>query len=112
LDKTLNHYIRSFKHLRLGVTKYGPAPHKPILLLSILQNIQRKVIATNQIFITPELVFLFKSNWANLVATRHVCNFALPFFHLKGEKFWHLIPKPGYEALLLINNTLYLRNEK
>ena len=106
MKKSLTHYIRSFKKLKRGTTKYGPAPHKPVMLLSVLQSFQNKVIVNNQIYITPELVFLFKSNWANLVATDHVCNFALPFFHLKGEKFWHLIPKPGYEALLLIKESM------
>lgn len=52
------------------------------------------------------MVLLFKSNWSSLVSTPHVCNFALPFFHLKGEKFWHLIPKPGFEALLLIKESI------
>ncbi len=44
---------------------------------------------------------LFKTNWSNLVRTGHVCNFSLPFFHLRGEKFWHLVPKSGFEGFLL-----------
>ncbi len=102
----LQKYLDSFGKLKRGITKYGPAPHKPVLLLSILQSYQNKTITNNQIYITPELVFLFKTNWTSLVNTAHVCTFALPFFHLKGEKFWHLIPKPGFEALLVIKESI------
>ena len=41
-------------------------------------------------------------NWALLVTTDHSVNFALPFYHLKSEGFWQLIPNPGYEAALSI----------
>lgn len=102
----LQKYLDCFKRLKRGTTKYGPAPHKPVLLLSVLQIFQNKSITNNQIYITPELVFLFKSNWSSLVNTPHVCTFALPFFHLKGESFWHLIPKSGFEALLFIKESI------
>ena len=78
--------------------------------MSVLQSFQNKLIEKNQIAITPEIIFLFKANWNSLVNTQHVCNFALPFFHLKGdskvEKFWHLIPKPGFEAMLTIKESM------
>jgi len=70
--------------------KLGKAPHKPILLLSILQLIRKGEITTNRIFITTELVIAFKSNWNLLVDSGHTCNFSLPFFHMKSESFWNL----------------------
>ncbi len=104
--KALTTYLQAFKKLKRGTTKYGKAPHKPVLLLSVLQGFQNKLITQNRITITPELLFLFKTNWSNLVNTQHVCTFALPFFHLKGEKFWNLIPKPGFEAVLNIKESM------
>ncbi len=104
--KALTTYLQAFKKLKRGTTKYGKAPHKPMLLLSVLQGFQNKLITQNRITITPELIFLFKTNWSNLVNTQHVCTFALPFFHLKGEKFWHLVPKPGFEAVLNIKESM------
>ncbi len=99
---TLATYLQAFKKLKRGNTPYGLAPHKPILLLSVLQGFQNKLITQNQISITPELVFLFKANWTALVNTPFVCNFALPFFHLHKEKpkYWHLVPKSGFEVML------------
>lgn len=29
-----------------------------------------------------------------LVETKHICNFALPFFHMRSEPFWFLVTKP------------------
>jgi putative restriction endonuclease len=101
-EEILKKYIRYFNQLKRGVTKYGLAPHKPIMLLSILQGIKGNIINENRIFVTPELIFLFKNNWNSLVKTHHVSNFALPFFHLHREKsgFWNLITKPGFEPII------------
>jgi putative restriction endonuclease len=30
-------YLKALSHLKRGVTKYGPAPHKPVLLLSLIE---------------------------------------------------------------------------
>ncbi len=80
----------------------GKAPHKPILLLSIIQLIHKGTIQTNKIYITGELVIAFKSNWGRLVKTNHTPNFSLPFFHLNSEPFWRLV----------FTNSLIDKNEK
>lgn len=89
-EQVKNTYIKYFTKLNRATNKGIKAPHKPILLLSILQLIRKGEITSNRIFITPELVLAFKSNWNTLVATNNICNFALPFYHLKSEPFWHL----------------------
>lgn len=104
-------YLRAFSKIKRGVTKYGKAPHKIILLLSVLQFAKNNKFISNQIFITPELIMLFKSNWSALVKTEHVCNFALPFWHLKGDKFWKLIAKPGFESGIMIKESVSGLNE-
>jgi putative restriction endonuclease len=100
MEKQLNYYIKKFQNLKQGITKYGPAPHKPILLLSLLQAYRSQLYTENNIIVTPELVSLFTSNWNALVETKNVSNFALPFFHLSRERFWHLQANPGYETAL------------
>jgi putative restriction endonuclease len=76
------------------------APHKPVLLLTVLQAYEIGLLTTNQIPITPELTSLFKSIWNQLVRSGHTIGFALPFFHLKNEKgnWWELIANPGCES--------------
>jgi putative restriction endonuclease len=113
LQEILAKYISNFKKLKRGVTKYGLAPHKPVLLISILQAIKAKIIKENEINISPELICLYKSNWNSLVITKHVCNFALPFFHLSKEKkkFWHIISNPGFESALTLKESISSLNE-
>jgi putative restriction endonuclease len=77
--------------------KNGGAPHKPILLLSIISLFEKGIYANNQIFILPELVASFKNNWSKLVTTNHFQIFALPFYHLSTEPFWKLTPNVGCE---------------
>jgi putative restriction endonuclease len=80
----------------------GPAPHKPVLLLTIIDMIDKGQITCRTIEITPELVLSFKTHWSLLVDTQYVVNLALPFYHLSNEPagFWHLTPNPGYEKSL------------
>lgn len=72
------YYCHLFSKLRRD-RKNGGAPHKPILLISIIQAFQQNLFNDNQINITPSLVGLFNSNWNNLVETEHHRSFALPF---------------------------------
>lgn len=103
-DQLENTYIKHFSKLKRATNNGIKAPHKPILLLSILQLIKKGEITSNRIFITPELVMAFKSNWNALVTTNNTCTFALPFFHLKSEPFWHLsYLQKGASSLKSIN---------
>lgn len=94
--KDLAYYIKCFEKLRRD-RKNGGAPHKPILLISIIQAFQQNLFHTKEIHIIPELVGLFKSNWNSLVETNHQCLFTLPFYHMHTEPFWQLIPNKGCE---------------
>ncbi len=78
--------------------KNGGAPHKPILLLAIMQAVEEEVITSPQVYITPELVLLFKQMWVKLVTSKHDCRFPLPFYHLRSEPFWVLTPNIGCEV--------------
>ncbi len=91
-------YLEKFRKLNRGYSRgLGKAPHKPILLLSILELIKKKEITSNRIFITPELVLAFKNIWSKLVKTEHIENFALPFYHMRSEPFWYLVALPNGE---------------
>lgn len=97
-EEVIEKYSSQFKKLRCAYVKgMGQAPHKPILLLSIIQLIAKGVILSNRIFITAELIMSFKQNWKLLVETNNSPNFALPFFHLRSEPFWFLVARPGKE---------------
>ncbi len=101
----LDKYLRIFQKLKID-RAHGNAPHKPILLISVLQTFQNGINNNQRIYITPELVALFKSNWNSLVTTNHDCRFALPFYHLTSDKFWKLISNPGFENILQLSASM------
>ncbi|MBS1258877.1 MAG: hypothetical protein MAG551_01941 [Candidatus Scalindua arabica] len=105
LDHNLQTFIKRFQNLRVD-RSLGIAPHKPILLLTIIENIENKNIFSNKVFITSEIVASFKKNWSLLVKTNHNISFALPFYHLRSDKFWTLKPKVGFENALNISSAM------
>ena len=97
VDKDLfDKYIHQIRKPNRGYNKgYGRAPHKPILLLAIIELISKGLISSNRIFITGDLILSFRDIFQKLVTTGHNANFALPFFHMRSEPFWYIVNKPG-----------------
>ena len=93
-------YIHAFSHLRKGVTRFGPAPHKLILLLAVIREIEAGRIVQNQIAITDALIESFMTVWNENVHSGHTATFALPFFHLQSEGFWQLHAYPQHQEWL------------
>ena len=107
MGATINFYHTKLIKLNTAIVDKVKAPHKPVLLLSIIQSIEFKEITENRIYITPQLVARFRDNWYHLVSNpRFTANFSLPFFHLRSEKFWHLHTKPGRELLLTSSGSI------
>lgn len=111
-NKELSHYIHQFSKLRTDRSgnwtqaTNGQAPHKPFLLLSVLDQFSEGHIKSNLIEFTPELAELFAAYWEIILPDRQG-NIALPFFHLRSSKFWHLVPQPGQETTLEAANRGY-----
>ncbi len=76
------------------------APHKPLLLLSVLDLFEQDEVESNLIELTPDLGELFARYWEKVLPFDRRGNLALPFFHLRSEGFWHLLPRQGKEEAL------------
>ena len=96
----LEKYVKVLSKLRRAPTKYGKAPHKPVLLLSIINMFEREEFKSNIININPELVAAFKQIWTTLDIKGFNPLIAQPLFHMKNEGFWKLIPNFGFEKWL------------
>lgn len=106
-EEKISKYSKQFRSLNRGYNKgLGRAPHKPVLLLTVLQLIKKGIIESNRIFITPDLLLQFRLTWEQIVDTGHVPNFALPFFHLRSEPFWFLISKAGKNISLTTSKSI------
>ena len=102
-------YLRRFQKLRVASSRqHGEAPYKPALLLAVLEGIADGTIQGNRIEITPELIAAFKAICADLGTSTMftAANFALPFYHLRSDGFWHLHTWPGLEILLTKSNSV------
>ena len=94
---TLEKYVQKMERLRVD-RAHGIAPHKPLLLLAVIELIERGQIQENTISLSPDLAETFIKYWSKI--TDRKPNIALPFFHLKSDGFWHLHPNAGYEKVL------------
>lgn len=85
------------------------APHKPLLLLAVLDLVHRGVITTPFIAVTADLVELnelFNLYWRRVVPLGQTSSIAFPFSRLAREPFWELDPQPGKAITdAVINNT-------
>ena len=88
--QALTDYTKRLARLRQGVTTYGKAPHKPVLLLAMMDGVEQGWLTQNRVTLSPELVAAFRENWALLVATPHQADFTLPFYHLQRDGFWRV----------------------
>jgi putative restriction endonuclease len=87
----LNDYLQKLTHLKRGITKYGLAPHNPILLITLLELISNVHLVENRVSVDTDLVGIFQENWRLLVNTLHQPDFTQPFqagrvFCINGRK--------------------------
>ncbi len=79
------------------------APHKPFLLLSIMDLIAQGLITKNFIEPSFELVETFNGYWNSIMPLGSKTSMAYPYPRLKTDGFWHLIPNPRFENQININ---------
>lgn len=115
-------YIKQFATLKrapnavFSESTKRKAPHKPILLLAVLDLVHRGSISTPFIDATGNLVELnelFNLYWRQIIPLGQTSSIAYPFPRLDREPFWRLVPLPGkYITTADINSTssvTYLR---
>lgn len=78
----------------------GLAPHKPLLLLVVLEMIENDDLQNPTLKLTPELAFRF-SQFGTIVAHRRTqrMDIRLPFYHLSSDGVWSAFTKDGTESL-------------
>jgi len=103
--EALVYYARKFERLRVD-RAHGVAPHKPILLLSVLELFEREALCENRIELSDRLNQTFLKYWSYLGSAQHHPDISRPFFHMKSGKFWHLYARPGFEKILSSNTKL------
>lgn len=100
---TLDHYIQKFSRLRVDKNRnswtsqtYHGSPYKPVLLLSILDQVASGLITRNFIEPSFELAETFQGYINSLPPTGRQASMSYPFYHLESAKFWEMVPRPDH----------------
>ena len=112
MNKDIDYYLSAFEKMKRAIMRGVKAPHKPILLLAILNLCQRGIIKDNHIVLSSELVEEFKRLWRLYIGEQNTgdsifvaegltmdiphsypfkCCIENPYYHLQHERFWRLV---------------------
>ena len=118
----LENYIQLFSSFTTARKAGKNAPHKAILMLSIIDLVEQGYITTNKIILDKQLEDMFSHLWKRYVGSSIIFkpNIAAPFWHLQNEPFYNLyhngglplnLADPHYSISYLRDNTHALIDE-
>ena len=93
-------YADKFSQLNVGRVAGHERPHKPVMLLALLDLFEQGVIKENRITYSPELLELFGEYFDAVRSENDQPTPINPFFYLRGDGFWHHHSKSGQDAVL------------
>jgi putative restriction endonuclease len=93
------HWLERLYSLRRD--KKGPLerPHKPVLLLSIIDLLDRGLIKSNSVPLSDELVAAFRRYFNIVKEANDKPTVENPFYFLSGDGFWYLVARGSNEPL-------------
>jgi putative restriction endonuclease len=96
----LDSYLKKFSTIdtEKDETKYPSVtfhrnPHKPVMLLAVMDLIARGTIRENFIEPSLDLIEIFNSYWGNIMPQGVAPSITLPFTCLQSDGFWDPIPR-------------------
>lgn len=99
MQDNLTKYITQFQSLNTNRRAGIDAPHKPILLLAIMDLVESGAINSTRIELTEQLERAFLHNWKRYVGSSLLFQpkVATPFWHMQNEPFYKLYTNDGKE---------------
>ncbi len=95
-------YIEAFKNLRTN-NKYGrKSPHKAVLMLTVIELFEKRILTDNEICYDDKLKSMFLKVWKRVLPDEPLFHSEayLPFWYLQNDSFWHIVPIRGKEDIL------------
>jgi putative restriction endonuclease len=91
-------WLNKIAKLKIDRAHGDPAPHKPLLLLVVLDLAEQNELP-EILSLSSELAFRFYTYWS-IVASRRSQrpDIRLPFHHLQTDGFWSAVDKRGYPS--------------
>jgi putative restriction endonuclease len=93
---TPEQWLGKLAKLKIDKARGDPAPHKPLLLLVILELAEQELLPSHTLPLTPELAFRFCAYWRVVSHRRSQRpDIRYPFFHLKSDGIWSTLDEHG-----------------
>ena len=110
----LEYYIEAFSHLHTAKIRGRKAPHKAVLLISIMDLVSMGAIDSTEIELTDDLVNTFKFWWEFYAKSIHgfTPDIGKPFYHMQHESFWQLSERTATIIEGMAAESLSLRNKE
>lgn len=88
MNETLGKYILQFESLNVHIQNGQSAPHKPIMLLSVISLIEQGFLVKNEIPLTEVIEKEFDIQWSKYVNSDsgYKPSVWTPFWHLKKKR--------------------------
>lgn len=98
--KDLNYYVECFSSLHTMKKCGKPAPHKALLLLSVIDLVERSFIVDNRIYLSDELICQFNKNVVTYLGDSIFFQpkIVYPFYHMGSEGFWKIVYNPNVQV--------------
>ena len=98
-DKTWQTWLERLYNLRRDKCGSHERPHKPVLLLAIMDLLDQGLLTKNEIPLSEDLVRVFQRYFAAVRQQDDQPTIENPFYYLCGDGFWHLVPQAGDRPL-------------
>ena len=119
----MNIYTTAFSSLHTAKIAGKQAPHKAVLLLSIMDLVESGIITSPRVELSEALEGTFARVWKHYIGSSIIFTpkVATPFWHLQNEPFYRLYMKNGqlikggtgrYSIKWLRENTYAMLDEK
>jgi len=94
-EHNLLYYNYRFSHLKTAKAHGLVAPHKPLLLLAVMELVEAGKIDSPRIMLSDELVSTFNHNaqFYDPEVEHYHPNIGMPYYHMHSEPFWRLVPR-------------------
>ena len=106
--KDLSYYINCFSTLHTMKIQEKPAPHKALLLLSVIDLVEQGVITDSCIPLSDILEKQFKHNSISYLgdSSKYDPKINYPYYHMRSEPFWELVSTTATPVLDISNYSL------
>jgi putative restriction endonuclease len=94
--KDQQYWLHKLATLRIDRARGNPAPHKPLLLLVIMEMAEKGEIQSHEVNLSPDLAFRFSVFWSVVAQRRKQSpEVRLPFHHLGSSGMWQPLMADG-----------------